>query len=46
MGRGTCYFVSPKCCIDQSYQTLVEIVIMLKIPIMENYPKAILNLKV
>ena len=43
MGRQTCYFVSPKCSIGQSYQTLFEIVIMFKIPNMESYPKTILN---
>ena len=45
MGLQTCNFVSPKCSIGQSYQTLVEIVIVLKILNMESYPKTILNLR-
>ena len=45
--RPTCYFVSPKICIGHSYQTLYKMAIMLKISIIESYPRIkLLNLKV
>ena len=45
-GRQICYFVSPKFCIGHFYQTQYMLTMMLKIPIMERYPRIKLNLMV